>query len=534
MLKWEKAKPHQIDGAEYFSEGRGVLGDEMGLGKGLTSLIWLDKMGGKRTLYVSIKEITSNLIKEIPKWVKTPVFDLRGYKVKDRDTLFEVLEDFDELICVVNLEAWRFDTNLVKQLIAMKFDSIVMDEAHHLNNGSNVSYKGVREIINAINQCHSCKADINPKYLCKRKNCSMQNERTQFRYCWECGQINTKIVIPPCAKCGSDNNARPKMSRSVQYVLGMTGTILVNKPEDVFWVFHLIAPEDFLTVKRFKDEFCELRSGRYVWKKGAEENLSRVISGYYLARTKKDAGVILPPQTITPYEYDFDKKNYREQWNAYRKLEDEFYLELEDETVGVTEVVTQILRLRQMLVWPNSIPGVNIPKSFKMDVAEKKLIELLDAGQRVVAFSHFREPLRELQRRLGDVSVVYDGSTSPAMRKAIKEDFGPESFDMPTRWNVALCNYRTAGEGLNLVGASQTFVVDEDWSPAKNKQTYGRTDRMGQIYETGVHIPRILETVDEWMLELNEFKAGQVKVFDEAVSLNRLLREAIAKKTHKK
>lgn len=535
MLKWPLAKPHQIEGAEYFAEdGRGVLGDEMGLGKGLTSLIWLDKVGAKRILYVSIKEITSNLVREIPKWVNTPLFDLRGYKVHERETLFEILTDFEEMICVVNIEAWRVDKTFVEKLIALKFDAIVMDEAHHLNNGSNVSYKGVREIINAINQCHKCKRDVHPKYLCKRNNCVMQYERTQFRYCWECGQINTKIVIPPCANCGADNNARPKLSRSIQYVLGMTGTILVNKPDDVFWVFHLIAPEDFLTIKRFKDEFCVLRNGRWVWKEGAKENLARVISGYYLARTKKDAGVILPPQTITPYEYEFDRKNYREQWDAYQRLETEFYIELEDETVGVTEVVTQILRLRQMLVWPNSIPGVSISKSFKMDIAEKKLIELLEAGQRVVAFSHFREPLRELQRRLGDVSVVYDGSTPPKQRKAIKEEFGPESLGRATRWDVALCNYKTAGEGLNLVGASQTFIIDEDWSPAKNSQTYGRTDRMGQTLETGVHIPRILETVDEWMLELNKFKAEQVAVFNDAATLNRQLREAIKNKTKRK
>lgn len=530
MSKWrEVILPHQETGSSYFVPmGKGVLGDEMGLGKTVTAIDFLHKVGSKKTLFVSKKEITSNLRGEIPKWTTDrPIFDLRGYKKHERETIFENLKIFDEFICIINIEAWRIDHDLIGQLIDLRFDAIVMDEAHHLNNGANISYKGVREIIVGINQCPNCKEPITPKYVCKRKNCVDQNMKDRYRYCLSCGHIATKIVIPPCRHCKGDANHRAKESRSIKNVLGMTGTILVNSPRDVFWVFHLISPEDFLSEKQFMDNFCEFNkeTKRYQWKEHAKDRLQEIIKPYYLARTRRDAGVILPPQTKYVLEYDFDKAKYPEQWKAYQRLENQFYLDLKEETVGITEVVTQILRLRMMLVWPDSIPGVEPHKSFKLDIVTGLAEEQLQSNQRIIAFSHFREPLHELQRRLGDQAVVYGGSTPPELRKLIRKDFGPESTvaGYSPRWQAVLCNYRSAGEGLNLVGATQTVVLDEDWSPAKNSQAYGRTDRMLQKYETGVHIPRVLGTVDEWMAELNQFKQELVDGFNSAMSLNKRL-----------
>lgn len=538
MTDWEKvAYPHQISGAEYLAQaGRGLLGDDMGLGKTLTSLIWLDKRESKRILYTAPKEITSNLMSEIPKWVKDkPIFDLRGYKQNQRDTLFDIIRDFTEFIVVINLEAWRKDRSLLDKLISLRLDSVIVDEAHHLNNGSTLSYKGVREIVFAINQCPTCKMLIKPVYICKRSNCVDQGYRFPYRYCLTCGHIATKIVIPQCSVCGSDCNARSNDSRSVKSYLSMTGTPLLNKAHDLFWNLHLIAPSEFPTESIYLQRFCATslkNENRFEWRDNAKEELVNAIRPYYLARNRKDAGIKLPPQTIEVREYDFDKVGYPDQWRAYQKLEKQFLLELEDKTVGVTEVVVQLLRLRQMLVWPNGIENVNIGRSFKMNIIQNLAEEFLEAGHRLVIFSHFKAPLKELQQRLGPDSVVYDGSTSAEMRDLIRKDFGPQGLHVggPPRWQAVLCNYRSAGEGLNLVGATQAIMMDEEWSPGKNRQAYGRIDRIGQKLETGVHIPRITGTVDEWMADLNEFKAGIADGFSDAVNLHSRILKAVKDK----
>jgi len=479
----------------------------MGLGKGGTTFTWLKLIGAKRTFLTAPYEITSNLKAEIPKWIDDrPVIDLRGHKKEDRQTVFDLISNFDSFICLLNLEGWRADTSIITNLVKLQFDSVVIDEAHNINNGKTLSYKGLRELAYAINKCPRCGHLIEPLYTCNRKNCSEQGERFSNRWCFKCGQVAAKIKIPRCPSCYCDPTSNPDKARSVQHLLEITGTPVQNNPIEWFWLESLWNPT--LTSKNyFLKEHCYVNSqGKHVWTENGKKRLVRRTAPYYLARTRKDAGIILPPQSVITREYEFDKQNYAEQWNLYKRVENQFKLDMESGTVGITEAVVQLLRLRQILVWPAGIDGVTIRKSFKLDLVTNLAGEFLDAGQRIVVFSHFKEPLRELQRRLGSTAVVYGGDTPQSLREAIRDDFKDPDASHPL-WNVVLCNYRSAGEGLNLIGATQAIVLDKDWSPGRNKQSWARLDRIGQTRETAIHIPTILKTVDVWMDKLNDFKA---------------------------
>ncbi|MFI6737420.1 DEAD/DEAH box helicase [Nonomuraea sp. NPDC050451] len=494
--------PHQLEGADHFAKShKGLLADEMGLGKGGTAFTWLQRVGAKRTLLTGPYEITSNLRNEVPKWIDDrPVIDLRGHKRDDRSTVFELLNHFDSFIALLNIEAWRGDQSLITRLVRLQLDSVVIDEAHHVNNGRTLSYKGLREIVYAFNKCPYCSQLIVPTYTCRRTLCTQYDERFPHRWCLRCGKVAAKVSVPRCEVC------LHQPTRSVENFLAITGTPVLNRCEEFFWLESLWNPT-LTSKKRYLDEHCRIDfQGRHVWTDRGRARLTERIAPHYLARKREDAGIELPPQTVQVREYEFDKANYPEQWKAYERVQKQFKLDLESETVGITEVVVQLLRLRQMLVWPAGIEGVNVRKSFKLDLVTDLTREFLEAGQRIVVFSHFREPLRELERRLGAQSVVYDGDTPKKLREAIRADF--EDASHPPRWNAALCNYRSAGEGLNLVGATQAIVLDKDWSPGRNDQAWKRLDRIGQKQATGIHVPTILGTVDVWMDKLNDFKAG--------------------------
>lgn len=535
MAKWESAFPHQIEGAEYLAKsGGGILADEMGLGKGLTSLIWLDKIGAKRTLVTGPKEITSNLKSEIPKWVTDkPIFDLRGFPPQQREAVFEVVRGIPSYIALMNLEGWSRDQETINRLVSLQFDSAIIDEAHNVNNNRTLTYRGLREIIYAINQCPECSYPVTPKYTCRRTDCIKYEQRFQHRWCLGCGHVATRIVIPRCVVCGADPNKDLAKARSLRNVLEMTGTPLLNHPKNLLWLLSLV-DERFRSERAFLDTYCSsVHGNKYQWTPTGKDKLGHRIKPYYLARKRTDTGIRLPPQSIQVREYEFDKVKYREQWDAYKRLADNFKLDLQKETVGVTEVVVQLTRLRQMLVWPRGIKirdpitkevvdQVSIARSFKLDIVERLAREFLET-ERIVVFSHFKEPLRELQRRLGDCATVYDGDTPQSHREAVRHDFSAENKH--PRWSALLCNYRSAGEGLNLVGATQAILLDEEWSPGRNQQAYGRINRIGQTKETGVHIPRVLGTVDTWMAELNEFKGEIVDGFEEGLDIAQKLLE---------
>lgn len=501
--------PHQIEGANFFAEsGKGLLADEMGLGKGGTAFLWLDRIKAKRTLLTGPYEITSNLRNEIPKWVEDKaVIDLRGHKRDDRSTVFDLLSNFDSFIALLNLEAWRGDQSLINKLVRLQLDSVIIDEAHHVNNGRTLSYKGLREIVYAINKCPRCSHLIIPTYTCRRSKCASMGDRFPNRWCLRCGKVAAKVSIPRCEMCVFDPTKRLAQARSVQNFLAISGTPVQNHCREWFWLESLWEPT-LTSESKFLQEHCVTDwQGRHVWTPKGRQKLAERTGPHYLARKRTDVGIRLPPQSVHIREWEFDKANYPEQWKAYQKVQKQFKLDLESETVGITEVVVQLLRLRQMLVWPNGIEGVSIGRSFKLDLVTNLAKEFLEAGQRTVVFSHFREPLRELERRLGEQSVVFDGSTSHSLREAIRADFGTSAASHP-RWNAVLCNYRSAGEGLNLIGATQAIILDKDWSPGRNDQAWHRLDRIGQTRETAVHIPTILGTVDEWMDKLIDFKSG--------------------------
>jgi SNF2 family DNA or RNA helicase len=140
-------------------------------------------------------------------------------------------------------------------------------------------------------------------------------------------------------------------------------------------------------------------------------------------------------------------------------------------------------------------------------------------GERVVVFSQFKGPLKELETRLNEagISVVrFDGDTPNDIRNQVKRDFDRKhlSEGQEYKWQVVLANYRTGGVGLNFTAATQMIVLDEEWNVGKNEQAYARIDRIGQTEQNSVHILRLSGTVDTWMAELIENKRNMVEGFE--------------------
>lgn len=520
----ERALSHQVKAAKQLAAVKsGILADDMGLGKTLTSILWLDYLKAKRLLVTAPKEVTSNLKEEIAKWTDRPVIDLRGMTKPRRDAIIEAVRSLDTFIILINLEAWSRDYTLLAGLISLQLEGIVVDEAHHLNNTKTLAFKGMRELVYAVNKCPSCAELAIPSYKCSRKGCSSGGLPNRFKYCMSCGFQQAFLYVEDCS-CGYVVDKDLKNAVSLTGIITLTGTPVLNSPSDLWPLLYLTDAKNFPTKKDFTDNYCvHLGGNRYVFQPGAQEKLVRKMGRRYIQRSRKDAGIVLPPQTIEVLEYDRDLAKYPEQWKAYDQIERYFAIELESEVVPFTEVVVKLTRLRQMVTWPDGIQirnesgevsgQVHIGKSQKLDIVYDKICEYLACGQRVVAFSHFTAPLRELQRRLGSSAVVYDGSTPVALRERIRRDFA--SHHEYPEWQTLLCNYRSAGESLTLIGATQCVVIDEEWSPGKNNQAYRRIDRIGQTQETRIHIPRLSSTVDMWLAGLNKFKEQMAEEFSE-------------------
>lgn len=511
-LPWgTRALPHQIEGAKKLAIAhRAILGDKRGLGKTLTSIAATDLLGAKKILAIVPAELLQNFLRELHFWAPhRPSIVVGGLPKIQRKTLLEFYSKQPESFVIVNYEAWRKDNALLDQLVAFKFDTVIADEAHMIKEMATNAYRGVKQIVHAENACKQCGSSNFGTY-----------QHTKMM-CYNCDFI-TENWGDFC---------------SVRNFFPMTGTPWLNKPQDIFPLLHLINPRLFGDQKSFLNAYCILGyDNKWRFRPGGEERLASKISAYYIGRNRDQAGVKIPKQSEQIHNLELDASLYPQQWEAYQILKERSAMIMDDmladeENKGVVPVlwkIALITRQRQMMVWPAGIKmrdpktkeilfQSEVTESVKVDYATSLIKDLvLDEQERVVLFSQFKGPLEELEKRLekeGIRAVRYDGDTPDSVRQEIQIDFDRkfQAQDNPPKWDVALCNYKSGGVGLNLNAATQTIILDEEWNPGKVDQAYGRTDRMGQTNETTVHVLRVKETIDSWLANLIQSKAEMIQ-----------------------
>lgn len=486
----EWAFDHQIDGAKQLAiSERGILADKRGLGKTLTSIIWLDMLKVKKSVIFVPKEAATAFRKQMPKWAPhRPLFDLVSQRAGVRNVFLDSLKNIPEWNILINLEAWRRDSSIIDKLIELQPEAAIIDEAHSIKDPRTSMFKGVKDVI-------------------------YPDDREEA---W-----HTADVIP-----------------SIKYVLPMSGTSYLNYPDELWSLLHLVDRRAWPSKRNFVyDYLYQDGNGRYRFNpyNNAEEKLLTELGLRFVQRDRKDAGVVIPPQEIVIHELEWDTTKYAAQYQAYRDLEIKSAVllqNMDESAVMGVEGLALFTRLRQMITWPAGIElrhpdtkelllRCNVEQSIKLDFATDLVKQIKEESDSCVLFCQFREPLRELKRRLdreGIRAVILDGSTSPHMRERIKTDFDAmQTDDNHAEWDVVLANYKVGGQSLDFTRARQMICVDQEWNPGRNDQAYGRIDRIGQTRDTIVHVIRVVETIDDVMQEIIDRKAKGITAFEEGV-----------------
>ena len=523
-----RAMPHQIEGARFIASAKRVIcADAMGLGKTFQSGIALDMLKAKRVLIITQSDIQSGFEREYETYLPDRATVVVGQMSRaQKRTILEGLRDFaDQFVVIINYESWSRDKSLTKLLAEMRFDTVILDEAHNIKDMNTSAYKGCEEIIFATN-------------ICPVDGCLLP-----------------KVAGAYTCAAGHEDTVRGK---SVVNVIPMTGTPILNRPDDIYSMLYLIRPELFPSRRDFIYDFCKTNgSGKIVFQVDGQARLSKKLGGLYFRRTRETAGVVLPPQEIIVHMIEQDAIVYDRQAAMLTMLKERAQIEINESGDKMTMVgaLALITRQRQAATWPGGIKfhepicdedgymlasdgayycdkadmkehdvkqvfnvievGLAYQESQKLDKAVELIRELEEDGRRVVVFSQFRTTLVEMGKRLGSSAVEFHGGVSRDTRDAVKRNFDAAYGEAP-RWNTVLAHYAVGGVGTNFTNASALVVLDEEWNPGKNNQAYDRINRIGQKRDTQVHILRLAESMDEWMAELVSQKANEINGFDAA------------------
>lgn len=457
----------------------------------------IERPVGKKVLYFCPSPLLRNVLEEWRDWAPhRNVTFIGGMSKKERNFALSYLPKLDDYVIIVNYEAWRRDKALLDTLAESKFDTIIVDEAHMVKDRKSIAYKGVKQVIDA------CKPE---------------------------------------------------------YVIPMTGTPILNRPQELFSILTLVNPKEFYEERDFLWKYCEeyyldnSTTPRYRFKPGGLDLLSKKIAKNFLRRTKDQAGIVLPEKVILFHELDRDDEAFPNQAKA-RKHMKQYATIIIDESKGkaiqATVMIALLTRLRQIETWPAGIIQrdkttkeitlqLDVFESQKIDYIIRKegddwegLIPDVIEDERVIVFSQFKAPLHELRdrvERMGYRAAVFDGDTPQATRDEIRYDFDrakqPDGYK--PKYQVLLCNYKAAGVGLNLTGATQLITLDEEWNPGKREQAWDRIHRIGQTESVTIHVVRTKNTVDTWLASIIEEKESVVTGFESAMLTTSDLKDAL-------
>jgi SWI/SNF-related matrix-associated actin-dependent regulator of chromatin subfamily A-like protein 1 len=309
----------------------------------------------------------------------------------------------------------------------------------------------------------------------------------------ESSTLFNTVICDELHRCKDGSTQQAKfvmgLTRNKNYVIGLTGTPVVNKPKDLIAQLHIIGRlNDLGGYKTFMDRYC---GGNGTGAFNLKELNYKLSTTCFFQRQKQDVLKDLPDKMrqivlcdiTTQKEYDKALDDLADYLKEYKDKTD---AQIEKSMMG--EVMVRI--------------GVckNISARGKMNEVTEFIDEVTEAGEKIVVFIHQKEiALKLLTHYPKAVSVRGDDSLE-ARDNAVK------SFQNDPNVKVIVCSIKAAGVGLTLTAASRVAFVELPWHPADCDQCEDRCHRIGQ--KSSVQCTYFLgkDTIDEHIYKIIEDK----------------------------
>lgn len=454
--------------------------NDMGLGKTMEAFLTLKALmaleENPRVLWLTKTSIlkTGGTVREGQKWFpELKLVPVEGsMPAKEREAMFSLIK-MTGMSVITNYETVR----TTEALRDISWDYIVMDEVHKLKGGANPS--GPTAVWQAV------------KDICE----------------------NSKIIM-------------------------LTGTPMVNRVPDMWAYLHIFDPERFPSLRSFENAYTAVQT--IAWESkvviDAEKLLNSALKGRVIRRSKLDPEVKLELPTITPYaEREKLLEMFPTQRKVYDQMKDQFFIWLEeqnpDEFFSATAIIAQLIRLRQINIWPvidfkQKDPITGEEKTIKLDVRESSKIDeamedILNVEDQFVIFSSFNAPLFEIQRRCKEEGITCEVLAGETSKNLANMEKGFQDGTI-----TVLCINNAMGEGLNLQksdqwagGASYVGFLDLWWNPARNDQCTDRVWRQGAKEPVTVIHYKNEDSVDQYLDMVIEEKYQSISGVTESQKL---------------
>lgn len=279
------------------------------------------------------------------------------------------------------------------------------------------------------------------------------------------------MVMDEVHYCKERSTQRTKacteLSKAAKWVIGLSGTPLVNRPVELFPILNMLKPQLFPSFMRFALQYCGATKGPWGWDFSGATNLMElheILSREVMVRKlKAEVMPELPPKvrTVVPLEVDLTE---------YARARDNFMGWLgskSPEKLASAERAEALVRLGALK---------QLAAQAKLESAMDWIDDYLEgSGKKLVVFAHHKAIISALRERYAKVCVVVDGETPMVQRQD-----NVDAFQSKEEVRLFIGNIKAAGVGLTLTAADATCFLEMGWTPGEHTQAEDRVHRIGQ------------------------------------------------------
>jgi SWI/SNF-related matrix-associated actin-dependent regulator 1 of chromatin subfamily A len=314
----------------------------------------------------------------------------------------------------------------------------------------------------------------------------------------ECQLIKTPSAIR--------TRAFRQISRDISSIILLSGTPLLSRPAELFSLLNIIDARVWNNWYEYARRYCNLHQTRWGVDTSGASNVSELharIKSYFIRRDKTEVLKELPPKNFINVPVELDDETNKKYASAASDLATYLrtYSGKQPPEIAkslAAEKLTQLNVLRHL----NSLG--------KIGTATELVESIIDAGEKVLVFCSFVQPLELLKEYFGSKAVILTGKTPVDEREEIVK-----KFQTDPKTQIFLGGIKSAGMGITLTAASNVVFLDYSWNPADMQQAQDRVHRPGQeASSVNIYQLSAMGTIDE---DLKEILDRKQDIFDQVI-----------------
>ena len=341
-------------------------------------------------------------------------------------------------------------------------------------------------------------------------------------------QIQPDIVVfDECTYLKERKAKRTKaailLGKTAKFVIGLSGTPIINRPIEFFNMLNLIEPKQFTSWFKFGLRYCNGEHNGYGWQFNGTSNtkeLQSLIQPYIIRRRKEDVLTELPSKRREVLYIEMPG-NIRAD-----------YIAAETDIMSTVRIVQNNQEDTANDVHNNALAKLGILRHLvglaKAEVAQDYIKNFIQDGEKLLVFGHHHDVLDLLEEFLKKEEIGYervDGTTATKLRQPAVDSFQTDKSKMVFLTSTAM------GMGVTLTAASNALFVERQWSPATEEQMEDRIHRIGQEKGVIIWYMQLESTIDEKMATLVDNKRELLSTLldkNEKTSSNSIMQELLA------